>query len=270
MSTTSVPPTDDSTLVERHILITAHENGIYQLTLNRPKVYNALCDALIEELGNHILRLQAQDARVFVLTGGSKVFAAGGDIAEMQPKTTAQVTAEQYVSRVWRILEERELPMIAAVNGLALGGGCELAMLCDIIIAGKSASFSLPETSLGIIPGAGGTQRLIRAVGKSRAMDMILSGSNMGAIEAQRSGLIARVVDDNNVLAEALHVASRIAKRSKPVIAAARRAILAAENGLARGMLTEQREFYATFDLADQKEGMKAFLEKRQAKWVDK
>ena len=263
-------PATDHAIVERLILVTAHDNGVYQLTLNRPKVYNALSDELVRELGEHIRHLQDNGARVLVLTGGNKVFAAGGDIAEMQPKTTAQVTAEQYVSKVWNVLEQRTLPMIAAVNGLALGGGCELAMLCDIIIAGKSASFSLPETSLGIIPGAGGTQRLIRAVGKSRAMDMILSGSNMGALEAQRSGLVARVVDDNNVLAEALHVAGRIAKRSKPVIAAARRAILAAEAGLARGMLTEQREFYATFDLADQKEGMAAFLEKRQAQWQDK
>lgn len=260
----------DNAIVERHIIVTAHENGVYQLTLNRPKVYNALSDELIRELGSHILHLQDKDARVLVLTGGSKVFAAGGDIAEMQPKTTAEVTAEQYVSKVWSVLENRTLPMIAAVNGLALGGGCELAMLCDIIIAGKGASFSLPETSLGIIPGAGGTQRLIRAVGKSRAMDMILAGSNMGALEAQRSGLIARVVDDHNVLAEALHVAERIARRSKPVIAAARRAILAAETGLHRGLLTEQREFYATFDLLDQKEGMAAFLEKRQAQWHDK
>ncbi|MDO5090309.1 MAG: enoyl-CoA hydratase-related protein [Cardiobacteriaceae bacterium] len=256
-------------IVERHILVTPHEHGVYQLTLNRPKVYNALSDELVRELGDHIHHLESQDARVFVLTGGNKVFAAGGDIAEMQHKTTEEVTREQYVSKVWSALENRTLPMIAAVNGLALGGGCELAMLCDIVIAGKSASFSLPETSLGIIPGAGGTQRLIRAVGKSRAMDMILSGSNMGALEAQRSGLIARVVDDHNVLAEALHVATRIAKRSKPVIAAARRAILAAEHGLARGMLSEQREFYATFDLADQKEGMSAFLEKRPAKWQD-
>lgn len=256
-------------IVERQILVAQHEHGVYQLTLNRPKVYNALSDELVRELGEHIRHLENQDARVFVLTGGHKVFAAGGDIAEMQHKTTTEVTAEQYVSKVWSVLENRNLPMIAAVNGLALGGGCELAMLCDIVIAGKSASFSLPETSLGIIPGAGGTQRLIRAVGKSRAMDMILSGSNMGALEAQRSGLVARVVDDHNVLAEALHIASRIAKRSKPVIAAARRAILAAEHGLARGMLTEQREFYATFDLADQKEGMTAFLEKRQASWKD-
>lgn len=258
-----------NTVIERQVLITAHDNGVYQLTLNRPNVYNALSVELVRELGGHVRHLEGQGARVFVLTGGSKVFAAGGDMTEMQAKSTADAVAEQYWCKDWNVLENRSVPMVAAVNGLALGGGCELAMLCDIIVAGRNASFSLPETSLGIIPGAGGTQRLIRAVGKSRAMDMILAGSNMGAQEAQRCGLVARVVEDNKVLAEALHVAARIAKRFKPVIAAARRAILAAEAGLARGMLAEQREFYATFDFADQKEGIRAFLEKRPAKWRD-
>lgn len=201
--------------------------------------------------------------------GGSKVFAAGGDIGEMQHKTTAEVRAQEYVSKVWGVLEARELPMIAAVNGMALGGGLELAMLCDIIIAGHSANFALPETGLGIIPGAGGTQRLIRAVGKSRAMEIILAGSSMGALEAARSGLVARVVDDTQVLAEALHTATLIAKRSKPVIAAARRAVLAAEAGLREGMAAEQDAFYRTFDFADQKEGMAAFLEKRPPQWQD-
>lgn len=258
-------------MTEQHyIRLSAHPYGVYQLTLNRPEVFNALNDALIDELAAHIAELEGKDARVFVLTGAGKAFAAGGDIAEMAGKNLADVQNGQYVTGVWSKLLRRRRPMIAAVNGLALGGGCELTLLADIAIAAKSARFAQPETGLGIIPGAGGTQRLIRAVGKAKAMDMILTGRQIGAIEAERSGLVARVVDDEHLLAEALHAATAIAQKSLPVIEQARSAVNKAhETALESGLAYEQQAFYATFALADQKEGMAAFLEKRAPAWRD-
>lgn len=256
--------------IEKLVTVVKHDNGVYVLSLNRPKFHNALNDALVKELGDIIVELERKDARCFVLTGNAKVFAAGGDISEMQNKTYAEVHAQQYVTSLWNILENRRLPIVAAVNGMALGGGCELALLCDIIVAGFSSTFALPETGLGIIPGAGGTQRLVRAVGKAKAMDMILSGKTMAAIEAERSGLISRIVGDDQVLNEAVYIASNIAKRSKPVIQMAKSAIdCAFETSLYQGRQLEQQKFYATFALKDQKEGMSAFLEKRAAHWQD-
>lgn len=255
---------------QNHIIITSHDNHVYQLTLNRPKVYNALCDELVHELGNHIHYLQQQGARALVLTGNNKAFAAGGDIAEMQSLSYADVQNQQYVKSAWQKIETRNVPLITAVNGFAFGGGCELALLSDIVIAGRSAVFAQPETGIGIIPGAGGTQRLIRAVGKAKAMNMILAGYQMGALEAERHGLVAQVVDDNNTIVEALRIANIIANRSKPVIAAARDAInFAHQSTLYDGMNYEQQRFYGTFALADQSEGMQAFLDKRQANWQD-
>lgn len=256
---------------EQYIKITEHPNHVYQLTLNRPKVLNALCDDLMRELSQHVVELEAKGARALVLTGNKKAFAAGGDIAEMQGLSYADVQCQQYVTEAWKPLENRRIPLIAAVNGFAFGGGCELVLLSDIVIAGRGAVFAQPETSIGIIPGAGGTQRLIRAVGKSKAMNMILAGYQMGAIEAERSGLIAKVVDDNEVLAEALRTANNIAKRSKPVIEAAKASINFAEQSpLKDGLHYEQQRFYGTFTLADQAEGMQAFLDKRKPQWEDK
>ena len=258
-------------MTEQHyIKVSAHPHGVYQLTLNRPKVLNALNDDLIDELAAHIAELESKDARAFVLTGAGKAFAAGGDIAEMAEETLADVQNGQYVTGVWTKLQRRRRPLIAAVNGLALGGGCELTLLADIAIAAKSARFAQPETGLGIIPGAGGTQRLIRAVGKAKAMDMILTGRQIGALEAERSGIVARVVDDENLLDEALHAATSIAQKSLPVIEQARSSVnKAEETTLESGLAFEQQAFYSTFALADQKEGMAAFLEKRTPQWQD-
>lgn len=255
---------------QTHILVTEHDNGVYQLTLNRPKVYNALCDALMQELSNRVIELEEKDARAFVLTGNHKAFAAGGDIAEMQGLSHADAQAQQYVHAVWAGLENRKLPLISAVNGFAFGGGCELVLLSDIVIAGRSAVFAQPETSIGIIPGAGGTQRLTRAVGKAKAMNMILAGYQMGALEAERSGLVSQVVDDADVLDEALRVANVIAARSKPVIQAAKNAVdFADKSTLEQGLAYEQQRFYGTFALKDQSEGMQAFLDKRVPNWED-
>lgn len=253
------------------INVLEHDFKVYQLSLNRPEVLNALNDELMRQLSEVTSLLQDNDARCLVLTGSKKAFAAGGDISEMSGKSYAQVSEEQYVTSIWSKLEQRSIPIVAAVNGLALGGGCELAMLCDIVVAGHGATFGLPETGLGIIPGAGGTQRLIRAVGKAKAMDIILSGKTMTALEAERSGLVSRVVEDEKVVEEALYVARNIAKRSKPVISMAKRVVdYANETSLKNGMQYEQQNFYATFALEDQKEGMQAFLEKRRPNWQDK
>ncbi len=255
---------------EPYILVKALPHQVYQLTLNRPKVYNALCDDLMRELSQRVSELEAKGARAFVLTGSKKAFAAGGDIAEMQGLSYADVQCQQYVTDAWKPLEERRIPLVSAVNGFAFGGGCELVLLSDIVIAGRSAVFAQPETSIGIIPGAGGTQRLIRAVGKSKAMHMILAGYQMGALEAERSGLVATVVDDADVLSEAIRTATVIAKRSKPVIEAAKASVNYAEQSpLADGLHYEQQRFYGTFALNDQAEGMQAFLDRREAKWQD-
>jgi len=254
-----------------YINVTHYNLGVYKLSLNRPEFFNALNDELMLQLSEVVSLLQDYGARCLVLTGNKKAFAAGGDIDEMSGKSYAQVVEEQYVTSVWSKLERRDIPIVAAVNGLALGGGCELAMLCDIIVAGYSATFGLPEVSLGIIPGAGGTQRLIRAIGKAKAMDVILSGKILTAIEAERSGLASRVVEDDKVVEEALYVAHHIAKRSKPVVNMAKRVVdYANESSLQNGMQYEQQNFYATFALSDQKEGMQSFLEKRQPNWQDK
>ncbi len=259
------------TTKEPYILITEHPHQVYQLTLNRPTVYNALCDDLMRELSQKIIELEVKGARAFVLTGNKKAFAAGGDIAEMQGLNYAEVQSQQYVTEAWKPLENRRIPLVAAVNGFAFGGGCELVLLSDIVIAGRSAVFAQPETSIGIIPGAGGTQRLIRAVGKSKAMNMILAGYQMGALEAERSGLVAKVVDDNDVLSEAVRTATTIARRSKPVIEAAKASINFAEQSpLKDGLHYEQQRFYGTFTLTDQAEGMQAFLDKRHPHWQDK
>lgn len=258
-------------MTEQHyILVTEHDNDVYQLTLNRPKVYNALCDALVFELSDHIRTLEAKGARAFVLTGSPKAFAAGGDIAEMQGLSYAEVQKTRYVREAWAGLEQRRRPLIAAVNGFAFGGGCELVLLSDIVIAGRSALFAQPETSIGIIPGAGGTQRLIRAVGKAKAMHMILAGYQMGALEAERSGLVSKVVDDKETLDAALRTAAAIASRSKPVIESARDAVnFAEQSALSDGLDFEKMQFYGTFALDDQGEGMQAFLDKRRPNWKD-
>jgi enoyl-CoA hydratase len=234
-------------------------------TLNRPKALNALNDALIDELVAALQRFDRDDAiGAIVITGSEKAFAAGADIAAMKDRSFVDAFKDDFITRNWDKVRQVRKPLIAAVAGYALGGGCELAMACDLIIAADSARFGQPEIKLGIIPGAGGTQRLPRAIGKAKAMDLVLSGRMMDAQEAERCGLVARVVPAERLQAEALDVATTIASYSLPAVMAAKEAVNRAfESALADGMSFERRLFHALFATADQKEGMAAFLEKR-------
>ncbi len=241
------------------------------ITLNRPKALNALNSAMVAEI-NAAARAFDADAGVgaIVLTGSERAFAAGADIKEMAPARFPATFRENMFAH-WAELARITKPTIAAVNGFALGGGCELAMMCDIILAGDKAVFGQPEILLGTIPGCGGTQRLIRAVGKSKAMEMILTGDyKMGAAEAAATGLVSRVVPAGELLGEALALGARIAAHSKAATALCKEATNAAfEMTLGEGLRFERRLFHATFGTKDQKEGMAAFVEKRAAKWTD-
>ena len=235
------------------------------VTLNRPEALNALNDALMDELGAALLAFDADSAvGAIVLTGSSKAFAAGADIAAMKDYTFDDVVRGDFITRNWETLRRVRKPVIAAVAGYALGGGAELAMACDIIIAADSARFGQPEIKLGVIPGAGGTQRLPRAVGKAKAMDLVLSARMMDAQEAERAGLVSRVVPADKVLDEALALAEQIASYSPISVQLAKEAVNRAyEAPLAEGMMFERRLFHALFATQDQKEGMSAFLERR-------
>jgi enoyl-CoA hydratase len=237
--------------------------------LNRPKALNALNDALMDELGRALAAFDAdEEIGAIVLTGSDKAFAAGADIAAMKDWSYMDVYKGDYITRNWEPIGSIRKPIIAAVAGYALGGGCELAMMCDIVIAADSAKFGQPEIKLGIIPGAGGTQRLPRAVGKAKAMDLVLTGRMMDAGEAERAGLVSRVVPADKVLDEALAAAERISEFSLPSVMMAKEAVRRAfESPLAEGMLFERRLFHALFGTEDQKEGMAAFLEKRKPKF---
>lgn len=234
------------------------------LTLDRPEVLNALNGALVEELTGHLQQLDADDGvGAIVLTGSERAFAAGADIAEMASLEYADIATHGLFTG-WERVPAIRTPLIAAVAGYALGGGCELAMLCDLIVAADTAQFGQPETGLGVIPGLGGTQRLTRAVGKALAMDMVLTGRRLDAAEALAAGLVARVVPADRLLDTALEMADTIAARSLPVIYAAKEAVnVAQETTLAEGLRFERRAFGAMFALHDQKEGMAAFLQKR-------
>jgi enoyl-CoA hydratase len=236
------------------------------ITLNRPKALNALCDALVREMGRALDDFE-NDAAIgaVVITGSEKAFAAGADIKEMQSRSFVDVFLTDFVTNGWERITTCRKPIIAAVAGFALGGGCEVAMMCDIIIAAESARFGQPEINLGIIPGAGGSQRLTRVVGKSKAMDMVLTGRMMDAAEAERSGLVTRIVPNDKLLEEALKLAATIAAQSRPAVYAAKEAVNRSyETTLAEGVLHERRLFHALFATADQKEGMAAFTEKRK------
>ncbi|HSQ09831.1 MAG TPA: enoyl-CoA hydratase [Burkholderiaceae bacterium] len=239
------------------------------LTLNRPKALNALNDQLMDELGEALLAFDADEAiGAMVVTGSEKAFAAGADIGAMKEWTYMDVFKSEYISRNWETIRRVRKPVIAAVGGYALGGGCELAMMCDIIIAADTAKFGQPEIKLGIIPGAGGTQRLPRAVGKAKAMDLVLSARMMDAAEAERAGLVSRVVAAEKLLDEAIAVAAAIASHSLPAVMMAKEAINRAyEAPLNEGMLFERRLFHSLFATNDQKEGMAAFVEKRPAQF---
>ena len=235
------------------------------ITLNRPQQLNALNDALMDELGAALLRFDA-DAGVgcMVITGSAKAFAAGADIAAMARFGYMDVVGNDYITRNWETLRRIRKPVIAAVSGFALGGGCELAMMCDFIIAADSAKFGQPEIKLGIIPGAGGTQRLPRAVSKAKAMDMVLTGRMMDAAEAERSGLVSRVVPAAELVDTALAAAATICSFGGPSVAFAKECVNRAYEGtLADGIQYERRVFHSLFATEDQKEGMDAFLNKR-------
>ncbi len=249
----------------------AYENIIVEtrgavglITLNRPNAMNALNSGLIRELGQALDAFEADDGvRCLVITGSEKAFAAGADIKEMQSKSFISAYREDFIGSWDRVARCRK-PVIAAVAGYALGGGCELAMMCDFIIAAETAKFGQPEIQLGIMPGAGGTQRLTRLIGKAKAMDMVLTGRQMDAAEAERAGLVSRVVPADDLLDEALKVAAKIAEFSAPIVAMAKDAVnRALETTLAEGIRYERALFYAMFATEDQKEGMAAFVEKR-------
>ena len=248
-------------------LILQEVNGrVALLTLNRPKALNALNDAMMDELGQALLKYDADDnIGAIIITGSEKAFAAGADIAAMASWSHMDVFKSEYITRNWETMLRIRKPIIAAVSGYALGGGCELAMMRDFIVASDTAKFGQPEIKLGILPGAGGTQRLPRAVGKAKAMDMVLTGRMMDAAEAERSGLVSRVVATDRLMAEALEVATVIGAMSLPSVMMAKEAVNRAwESPLSEGLLFERRAFHSLFGTDDQKEGMKAFLEKRQ------
>jgi enoyl-CoA hydratase len=247
--------------------ITAETRGrVGLITLSRPKQMNALNDALMDELAEALSAFDADDAvGAIVITGSDKAFAAGADIGAMKDYGFVDVYKGNFVTRNWERLRTVRKPVIAAVAGFALGGGCELAMMCDIVIAADSARFGQPEIRLGVIPGAGGTQRLPRSIGKAKAMDLVLTGRMMDAAEAERSGLVARVVPAEKLLEEALAAAAQIAEFSLASVMAAKECVNRAyEAPLAEGILFERRTFHALFGTEDQKEGMAAFLEKRK------
>ncbi|EON10723.1 MULTISPECIES: enoyl-CoA hydratase [Pandoraea] len=236
------------------------------ITLNRPKALNALNDALMDELGAALTAFDADEAiGCMVITGSEKAFAAGADIGMMSKYTFADVFKGDYITRNWETVRRIRKPVIAAVSGFALGGGCELAMMCDFIIAADTAKFGQPEIKLGVIPGAGGTQRLTRAVSKAKAMDMCLTARFMDATEAERAGLVSRVVPADKLLDEAIGAANTICEYSLPVVMAAKEAVNRAfESTLDEGVQFERRIFHSLFALEDQKEGMAAFVEKRK------
>jgi enoyl-CoA hydratase len=236
------------------------------VTLNRPKALNALNDALMTELGNALKAFDADESiGCIVITGSERAFAAGADIGAMAKYSFTDAYKGDYITRNWETIRTIRKPVIAAVSGFALGGGCELAMMCDFIIAADNARFGQPEIKLGVIPGAGGTQRLPRAVGKSKAMDMALTGRMMDAIEAERAGLVSRVVPYDKLMDEALGAALIIADFSQIAVMAAKESVNRAfESGLSDGVMFERRLFHALFATADQKEGMDAFVNKRK------
>ena len=241
------------------------------ITLNRPKQLNALNDQLMDELGAALKTFDADPAiGCMVITGNEKAFAAGADIGAMAGYNFSDVYRNDYITRNWEQIRAIRKPVIAAVSGFALGGGCELAMMCDFIIAADNAKFGQPEIKIGIIPGAGGTQRLPRAVGKSKAMDLVLTARMMDAVEAERAGLVSRVVPLDKLMDEALGAALVICGYGQLAVMAAKESVNRAfEGGLSDGVMYERRMFHALFATADQKEGMDAFLNKRAPSFVN-
>jgi enoyl-CoA hydratase len=250
-------------------ILVERQGKVGLVRLNRPKALNALNDQLMDELGDALKTFDAnEEVGCIVITGSEKAFAAGADIGAMASYTYMNVYKSDYITRNWEQIRQIRKPIVAAVAGYALGGGCELAMMCDFIIAAETAKFGQPEIKLGTMPGAGGTQRLPRAISKSKAMDMCLTARMMDAAEAERAGLVSRIVPDGKLLEEALAAAAVIADLSLPVVMMIKDAVNRAyETTLAEGVQYERRMFHSTFATEDQKEGMRAFLEKRPAKF---
>lgn len=249
-----------------HIKIetTGEKKNVGLITLNRPKALNALCDKLMTEVNDAVNRFDRNESiGAIVLTGNEKAFAAGADIKEMQNNTYSQTIKGNFLT-TWDGISRASKPVIAAVNGYALGGGCELAMMCDIIYAGEKAKFGQPEIAIGTIPGAGGTQRLTRVIGKSKAMEMVLTGNMITAEEAEKSGLVSKIFPADKLVTEAVKLGEKIASHSQIIVAMAKESVNTAyETTLKEGLHFEKRMFHGTFATTDRKEGMTAFIEKR-------
>lgn len=252
------------------VILTETVDRVGVLRINRPEALNALNAEVMHAMVDAAEAFQHDDnIMAIVVTGNEKAFAAGADIKEMADKSFVQMQQTDWFS-LWTRFAAIRLPMIAAVNGYALGGGCEVAMMADMIIAGPGSRFGQPEINLGVIPGMGGSQRLTRAIGKSKAMDMVLTGRMINGEEAERAGLVARLVDDEKVFDTAMEVAQTIAQKSRPVVMLAKEAVNSAfETTLSQGLTFERRIFHSLFALEDQKEGMEAFTTKREAQFRD-
>lgn len=256
----------------KYILVEKKENGVGLITLNRPDAYNALCTPLLNEISLAIKDFDADNTiGAIVLTGGNKVFAAGADIKELATLDFASAYNNEFVKKEWLALEKHDKPIIAAVAGYALGGGCEMSLLCDITICDETAKFGQPEVKIGTMPGAGGTQRLTRAIGKAKSMQLCLTGDMISAQEAKDYGLVAQICEQGTVIDEAIKIAEKISSMSQPVVRLIKESINNAyETSLQAGLESERKSFYTTLVLEDRIEGMNAFVEKRKAEFLNK
>jgi len=259
-----------STSPKYEYIIAETKGKVGMITLNRPKQLNALCDGLIAELNKQLVIFdENEDIGSIIITGSERAFAAGADIKEMSSKSYIDAYRKNMLSS-WHNIQNIKKPIIAAVNGFALGGGCELAMMCDIILAGDKARFGQPEIQLGTIPGCGGTQRLTRAMGKSKSMEFILTGNHFTAEEAEKAGLVSRIYPSDKLIQSALEMAEKISSYSKPIVAMAKEAVNSSYNlSLDEGVHFERRLFHSTFATKDQKEGMSSFLAKKKPTFTD-
>lgn len=256
----------------KYIIVEQKENKVGLITLNRPEAYNALSTALINEVSTEITQFEEdKNIGAIVLTGGNKVFAAGADIKELVKLDFATAYNNEFITKEWKVLENHKKPIISAVAGFALGGGCELSLLCDITICDTTAKFGQPEVKIGTMPGIGGTQRLTRAVGKSKAMMMCLTGDMIDAKEAKDYCLVAKVSEEGKVIDDAIDIALKIASMSQPIVKLIKESVNNVyESSLQVGLENERKSFYSTFSLADKTEGMNAFIEKRKANFINK
>ncbi len=257
-------------MADYETILVETQDRVGVIRLNRPQALNALCDQLMNEMGEQLLAFDA-DPKIgaIVITGSDKAFAAGADIKEMRERSYPTILFDDWIGKRWETILRLRKPVIAAVAGFALGGGCELAMMCDIILAADTAKFGQPEINLGVIPGAGGTQRMTRAIGKAKTMEMVLSGRMMDATEAERCNLVARVVPAAELMTEALKLAGRIAGMSPVAVTLAKQAVNRAfDTTLTEGVRAERALFLSLFGTEDQREGMAAFVEKRRANFL--